>query len=336
MIVEMPFLQRSSGRSPNRSDIRDMVCFDRDNMNLAEFSLSDFHRGAALGNGIGTLYKEGEHWAYFGTSVTGCMDNRPLDADGRARAMRNLSKMIDTTRFFDGGRLKLKLNRVMSEPLPSRWIESSEREIILARLREWVDGNVAMIDGHLALRVGEPSLVISATEPDKHGVCGLRVIRERLLPDLAHNTPGIHFPVGERSAMVDYARETVNTNPLTDSWNAMLEEGVLESMDEGIPTFDNMHERTLRSLAAEVVEKGPRGKNAKATQPDFDFLDTLDDMPKGQVEDSVLDDMMEHLVKVSRNVHPSTAILVEMAAAHWDDRPIAAAGMGLKNGTTAP
>ena len=120
MIVEMPFFQKSTGRSPNRSDVRELVSFDKDVMDLPEFSLSDFDPGADVGNDIRTLIKEGRHWAYFGTAVTGCLDYRQVDADGRERAMRDLSNMIDTTRFFDGGRMKLKINSVMSEPLPGR------------------------------------------------------------------------------------------------------------------------------------------------------------------------------------------------------------------------
>ncbi len=324
MIVEMPFLQKSMGRSPNRSDIREIVCFDKDSMDLAEFSLSDFDPGADLGDGIGTLHRAGRHWAYFGTAVTGCLDNRPLDANGRARAMRELSLMIDTTRFFEGGRMKLKINRVMSQPLPARWIESTERETNLARLREWVDHNVAVIDGHLAVQVGEPSLRLRTSEPDKHGACALWIIREKLLPDLARYNAGLHFSIDDRDTVLEIAQHSVKTNPLTDYWKIMLEDGVIDRMKAGFPTDENMHERTLRSLAADVVDKGPRGKNGRALLHLFDQLDTLNDMPTGQTDDSVLDQMMGNLVAVSRNINPSTSILVKMAAERWEDRPVAA------------
>nr|WP_250807489.1 hypothetical protein [Neorhizobium tomejilense] len=325
MIVEMPFLQKSTGRSPNRSDIREIVSFDKDTMDIAEFALSDFDPGTNLGNGIGTLHKAGRHWAYFGTAVTGCLDYRPLDAHGRARAMRDLSLMINTTRFFDDGRMKLKINRVMSAPLPSRWIESTERETNLARLREWVADNVAMIDGHLAIRVGEPSLRLTTSEPDKQGTCALWIMREKLLPDLAHYNPGLHFSLDDRDTMQQIAIREVNANPQVDSWKVMLESGVIERMEVGFQTDENMYERTLRSLAAAVVGKGPRGKNVSALQHHFDHLDTLDDMPTGQTDDVELDRMMGNLVTVSHNIHPSTSILVGMAAARWEDRPVALA-----------
>ena len=324
MIVEMPFLQKSTGRSPNRSDTREIVSFDKDTMDLAEYARSDFDSGADVGNGIGTLLKAGRHWAYFGTAVTGCLDYRPLDADGRARAMRELSLMIDTTRFFDGGRMRLKINRVMSSPLPARWIESTERETNLARLREWVDDNVAVIDGHLAIRVGEPSLRLMTSEPDKHGVYALWIMREKLLPDLARYSSGLHFSLDDRDTVRQIAKHAVNTHPLADSWKVMLEDGVIDRMEGGLSTGESMHERTLRSLAAVVVAKGPCGKNGRALLHLFDQLDTLNDMPTGQTDDSVLDQMMGNLVAVSRNINPSTSILVTMAAERWEDRPVAA------------
>lgn len=336
MIVEMPFLQKSTGRSPNRSDIRDIVCFDKDTMDLAEFSLSDFDPGADLGDGIGTFLRAGRHWAYFGTAVTGRLDNRPLDANGRARAMRELSLMIDTTRFFEGGRMKLKINRVMSKPLPDRWIESTERETNLARLREWVGHNVAVIDGHLAVQVGEPSLRLRTSEPDKHGACALWIIREKLLPDLARYNAGLHFSIDDRDTVLEIAQHSVKTNPLTDYWKIMLEDGVIDRMKAGFPTDENMHERTLRSLAADVVGKGPRGKNGRAMQHHFDYLDTLDDMPMGQTSEDELDRMMEHLVAISSNIHPSTSILVDMAAERWEDRPVNGVAMDYGSRRTTP
>lgn len=101
MIVEMPFFQKSTGRSPSRSDVRELVSFDKDVMDLPEFSLSDLDPGADVGNDMRTLIKEGRHWAYFGTAVTGA-STTAKDADGRERAMRDLSNMIDTTRSAAG------------------------------------------------------------------------------------------------------------------------------------------------------------------------------------------------------------------------------------------
>jgi hypothetical protein len=327
MIVEMPFLQKSTGRSPNRSEVREIVSFDKDTMDLPEFALSDFDAGTDVGNGISTLHKAGRHWAYFGTAVTGCLDYRPLDADGRARAMRHLSLMIDTTRFFDGGRTKLKINRVMSEPLPSKWIENTERETNLARLREWVDSNVAIIDGHLAIRVGEPSLRLTTSKPDDRGVCALWIVREKLLPDLARPYAGVHFSLDERDTVRQLAKHAADTNPLTDSWKIMLEDGVFDRMETYVTTDENMHERTLRSLAASVVDKGPRGKNGRALQQHFDQLNTSLDMPPGQADDVELDRMMSNLVTVSSNIQPTTSVLVAMAAERWEDRPVAAVDM---------
>lgn len=324
MIIETPFLHKFKGRSPNRSDIRDIVCFDRENFEISERSLSEFDEGSDLGNGIHTLSKDGDHWAYYGTSVTGCLDNRPLDSHGQQRAMASLSNMINTTRFFDEGRTPLKLNRLMSEPLPGRWIEDTQRERIVARFKGWIDENVAMIGEHLAIRVGEPSLRLTTTEPDDKGVCGLWIFRERLLPEFAAYGPGVHFPVDKSEEILQLTLEAIATNPLVDTYKVAMEAGVLSSMMINTDTVADMHERTLRSLATAAVVKGPRGKNGKALAPIFAQLDTLDDMPAGETDDAVLDEMMERLVSVSRNVLPTTSILIGMAAERWYDRPIVA------------
>jgi hypothetical protein len=238
--------------------------------------------------------------------------------------MRELSHMIDTTRFFDGGRMKIKINRVMSKPLPARLIESTERETNLSRLREWVGDNVVAIDGNLAIRVGEPSLRLMASDRDKHGTCALWIMREELLPDIASYNPGIHFSLDEKETVRQFAKHEVNTNPLADSWKTMIDDGVIEQMQVGAPTEESMHERTLRSLAAAVVANGPRGRNGGGMQHHFDYLDTLNDMPNGRTDDGELDQMMSNLVVVSRNISQATSILVEMAAERWEDRPVSA------------
>jgi hypothetical protein len=55
---------------------------------------------------------------------------------------------------------------------------------------------------------------------------------------------------------------------------------------------------------------------------------TLNDMPTGQTEDVELDQMMDHLVTVSGNINPPMAILVEMAAERWENRPVSDVAMG--------
>jgi hypothetical protein len=184
-----------------------------------------------------------------------------------------------------------------------------------------------MIDGHLAIRVGEPSLRLTTSEADERGRCALWIMREKLLPDLASYDPGLHFSLDDRDALRGLAKHAVNTYTKLDSWKVMLEEGVIDRMEAGFSTDENMYERTLRSLAAAVVHKGPRGKNGRDLQHHFDYLDTLSDMPTGQTDDGELDRMMSHLVIVSRNIHPPTSILVEMAADRWEDRPVAAVVM---------
>ncbi|MCS4089280.1 hypothetical protein [Rhizobium sp. BK176] len=328
MIVEMPFFQKFTGRSPNRSDIREMVSYDKDLMDLAEFSLSDFDQGAELGEGIGTLVRDGRHWAYFGTGVTGCLDSRPVDAERRATAMRELSKIIDPTRFFDNGRMKLQINRLMSEPPQSRWIESTERQNILARLREWVGENVAVIDGHLAIRVGEPSLRLMVTQRNKRSKeCSLWIERGNLLPDLARHPQGLHFPISDKDTICEVARIAVAKNPHVEWGGILIDEKEIDRMAVGFPTDESMHERTLRSLAAGVVVGGVRGPNGWAIQHHLDYLDTLNDMPTGQTDDSILDQMMNSLVVISRYVTPSTSTLVAMAVERWEDRPVAAISM---------
>jgi hypothetical protein len=327
MIVEMPFYHKFTGRSPNRSDIREIVCCDKDLMDLTEFSLSDFETGAHFGDGIGTLVKEGRHWAYFGTSTTGRLDNRPVDDFGRATAMRKLSDMIDTTRFFEGGRIKLKVNRLMSNPLPARWIESSERESILTQLREWVGENVAIIDGNLAIRVGEPSLRLVPSASNVHGVAALRVRRDALVPDLATHQSGIHFALDDITAMRTFAQKAVDTYARLDGWEVMLRKGTLESMKRGLRTDEHMHERSLRSIAASVVARGPRTRRERDLRHHFDCLDTLNDMPTGQTDDAELDRMMNHLSIVSPDVGQIASLMVELAAEQWEDRPVPAVAM---------
>lgn len=327
MIVEMPFFHKFTGRSPGRSDIREIVSVDKDIMDVAEFSLSDFETGAHFGDGIGTLVKNGCHWAYFGTSITGRLDNRPVDDFGRMVAMRKLSKMIDTTRFFEDGRMQLKLNRLMSNPLPTKRIESSERVSTLTRLRDWVGGNVAVIDGNLAIRVGEPSLRLVPSASDDHGVAQLWVMRDALLPDLATHEPGIHFALDDIEVMRTFAQNAVDTYAKLDGWKVMLPDGTLETMTRGLPTDENMFERTLRSIAASVAARGPKTSAARILRHHFDYLDTLNDMPTGQTEEAELVRMMDHLSIVAPTVGEAASLMVEIASDQWEERPFSGVPM---------
>ena len=322
MIVEIPFIMRFTGHTPNNGAIRQIASYDTHRMDIADLSPSEFTEGSYLGGGIGTLLKDGEHWAYWGTSEAGSLDNRPIDEHARGRAMSNLTSMIDTTRFFDEGRAKLLVNRLMSKPPHEKYIVTSERERNVGRLSDWIMDNVAMIGDHLAVKVGEPSMRLLASEPDDRGRVALWVARERLTPLLGRYGGGIHVPIAERAEIVDLARESVRTNPMTDKMLVMMEDEEFARITTEYEPVEDMHERSLRSLASAVTSKGPRGKNGKAVLPHFERLDTLADMPVGSVSAADLDAMMDDLVAVSANAHPTISILIGIAATRWEDRPV--------------
>ncbi len=323
MVIDFPFLQRFTGRSPNRGDIRDMICWDVHRMHIPEFELSDFVRGVDFGDDIHTLYKDGEHWAYYAGSVKGVRNPAPASADDLLFVFRSLSCTVDTTRFFDEGRIRRQTSRTMSEPLAAKWVESTQRDRNVTRLEEYVFNNVATIDGHLAVRVGEPSMRLVTSEPDDNGVCRLQLHRDMLTPFQTPHHPGIHVATTDIPEIISQALLKVEHHPGIDEFKVMLEEEVLDRIVCHVASSDDMHERTIDSLATAAAEKRLKGYSRNSANEHFDTLLRFRNLEYAERTADTYESAMDALLHLYGNTTKPAHILVEMAAERWHNRPIA-------------
>jgi hypothetical protein len=324
MIIEMPFIQRYVGRTKNLSEVRQLAAWDQERVKLAEHGLSEFEIGSHFGDGVHTLYREGSHWAYYGTSVTGKLDHRTIDVFAVGRALTALTQSVDMTRFFPGGRVDIRVSGMPHSPPDPKWTEETERDLIVSRLIGWVGENIVTIDGNLAVRVGEPSLRVRISADDSAGMHGLIVQRDKLTPLHSIHAVGIHFSLDEVGEIQDALTTAVNDHSHLDGFKFIHDAEEMASMTLCAAATESMYERSLLSVVHDAVGQRLVGRYSKQLAETVGELKELLLLDEPERTDDVLERMADGLNRLRPNLEKSRLIIALATLDRWHDRPIGA------------
>ena len=325
MIVELPFLNRLVGHTPRDPEIRVLVARDKAEVEIPHRRFMAFDLGARLsslardGGGVETLELDGSHWASVGDGPLGARSKEvPLDKLGKGRLF-SLMESLDTSMFFDAGRVRLNSRTTLRSTPPARMVAESQRERIFERLYEWAANNLLVVDGTLYTKVHEPSLVMTVT-PKLDRTMTLEIKADRLLPwGSPLMTPGAHFRVDEHEAVVAQAEEM---RRISGSSGFVFMIGNGTSLEA--PSSEDMVERGIVATAWHIVRnQKPGTKNHDAIELRR-LLCELERSSDDLNRDPFVEAMVDRFEGASRNLGPLVAAMAEMSVARWTDRPMVA------------
>ena len=174
MIIEMPFLHRIRAATAKTPEPREMAAWDSERLALAEMSKADFEKGAEVGHRtltsgnseeiIETIVLDGRHWAEL-TKVYPDTKSFEHGLDPISYALMLVADQIDCTRFFSGGREKIAQTSILKKTPRSEYVHSSQREVNVANLTDWVESNLVSVDGTAYARVREPTVYLDFIGP---------------------------------------------------------------------------------------------------------------------------------------------------------------------------
>nr|WP_250807392.1 hypothetical protein [Neorhizobium tomejilense] len=181
MIIEMPFLHRMRAATAKTPEPREMAAWDSEWLTLTDVSVTETDEGAELGKAR-TITINGHHWAGL-TEVYPV--NRILHEGALPIpfALGCLAMSIDCSRFFDRGREKLPQTSILKKTPSADLVRSSQRELNVAKLTDWVAENLVCVDGQPYVRVKEPTIYLDVVGPFNNEQCFMTLKLAGLVPE---------------------------------------------------------------------------------------------------------------------------------------------------------
>lgn len=304
--IEMPFLQRMFSATRRSTEPRLLAAWDMERIDLEELSRSDFDLGADLA-GRTTLLCRGHHWA----SLTRDALTKYSGPRDLATALKNMAEEINTTRFFDEGKISLARSSILLAPPKDHHVRRSEREMNVSRLRAWAAENMLSIEGEVFIRVREPALRLDIGYI--HGGQYHSTVRVAdLKPYHTMDTSGFLTTINEKQDLLDIAKEYFQIDKAS-----MMQELKGDAFERLSCATNNTSEVAARSLVG--IAMGVRWDRPAISAQLTMALDTMEENLHDEDKLTELADLLvDHVHMFSFPVSAFVRIAVE----RWNDRPI--------------
>jgi hypothetical protein len=324
MIVSMPFLHRMRAATIRTPKPREIAVADREYLTLAERKVSDFELGAQIGNWT-TLVADGGHWA----SLTSVYPNQGYGSENRdpiEHAFKSLSMSIGCERFYADEWECLPQTSILQKLPPPDMIESSQREVNVAKLADWAADNLVSVNGVPFVRIKEPTVHLTVYGPFGGRTCFLRLCLSKIAPEADDQYEhGIMATISGRHELLELAnRLHASDENMLRVENDIVHE-TFAQMTSAAEDEAEVARRSLVRFARETVETLHRNSSpdrlVKGLKPFFRH-------PRPKFGQDDLDRMAELILRDAANLGCPRDIVAGIIVDRWHQRPVELTPLG--------